>query len=67
MKIKLSFTNRTLADPDPFNHRIGIPCNTGTKDVNVHKTNSFFRLNFQFVSISKRNVSFYSGIAVIES
>jgi hypothetical protein len=33
----------------------------------MHKTNSFFRLNFQFVSISKRNVSFYSGIAVIES
>jgi hypothetical protein len=36
-------------------------------DVNVHKTNSFFRLNFQFISISKRNVWFYSGIAVIES
>jgi hypothetical protein len=37
-----------------------------SSDVNVHKTNSFFRLNFQFVSISKRNVLFYSGIAVIE-
>jgi hypothetical protein len=37
------------------------------RDVNVHKNNWFFRLNFQFVSISKRNFLFYSGIAVIES
>jgi hypothetical protein len=29
-------------------------------DVNVHKTNSFFRPDFQFVSISKRNVIIYS-------
>jgi hypothetical protein len=35
-------------------------------DVNVHKTNSFLRLNFQFVSISKRNVLFYPYITVIE-
>jgi hypothetical protein len=39
---------------------------TGTRDVNVHKTNSFFSRNFQLVSISKRNVLFYSGIAVIK-
>jgi hypothetical protein len=36
------------------------------RDVNVHKTNSFFSLNFQFVSISKQHVLFYSGIAVIK-
>jgi hypothetical protein len=28
----------------------------GASDVNVHKTNSFLRPNFQLVSISKRNV-----------
>jgi hypothetical protein len=42
-------------------------CTVTVRDVNVHKTNSFFRLNFQFVSISKLNVLFYSCIAVIES
>jgi hypothetical protein len=31
-----------------------------TRDVNMHKTNSFFRPNFQFVSISKLNVIIYS-------
>jgi predicted DNA-binding transcriptional regulator len=31
-------------------------------DVNVHKTNSFLRLNFQFVLISKRNVIIYSWL-----
>jgi hypothetical protein len=36
-------------------------------DVNVHKTNSFFKANFQFVSISKRNVVFYSYINLSES
>jgi hypothetical protein len=36
-------------------------------NVNVYKTNSFFRPNLQFVSISKRNVLFYSHIAVIGS
>jgi hypothetical protein len=35
-------------------------------DVNVHETNSFFRPNFQFVSISKRNVLFYPYITMIE-
>jgi hypothetical protein len=30
------------------------------RDVNVHKTNSFFIPDFQFVSISKRNVIIYS-------
>jgi ABC-type Na+ transport system ATPase subunit NatA len=35
-------------------------------DVNLHKTNLFFRLNFQFVSISKRNILFYPYITVIE-
>jgi hypothetical protein len=35
-------------------------------DVNVHKTNLFFRPNFQFVSISKRNVLFYSYITTNE-
>jgi uncharacterized protein (DUF1800 family) len=39
----------------------------GTSDVNVHETNSFFKANFQFVSISKRNVVFYSYIALSES
>jgi hypothetical protein len=38
-----------------------------SSDVNVHKTNSFFKANFQFVSISKRNVVFYSYIALGES
>jgi hypothetical protein len=38
-----------------------------TSDVNVHETNSFFKANFQFVSISKRNVVFYSYIALSES
>jgi hypothetical protein len=31
-----------------------------SRDVNVHKTNSFFIPDFQFVSISKRNVIIYS-------
>jgi hypothetical protein len=33
-----------------------------TSDVNVHKTNSFLRPNFQFVSISKLNVIIYSWL-----
>jgi hypothetical protein len=37
-----------------------------TSDVNVHETNSFFRPNFQFVSISKRNVLFYPYITMNE-
>jgi hypothetical protein len=32
----------------------------------MHKTNSFLRHNFQFVSISKQNVWFYSYVTVIE-
>jgi hypothetical protein len=36
-------------------------------DVNVHETNSLFKANFQFVSISKRNVVFYSHISLRES
>jgi hypothetical protein len=35
-------------------------------DINVHETNSFFRPNFQFVSISKQNVLFYPYINMIE-
>jgi peroxiredoxin family protein len=35
-------------------------------DVNVHKTNSFLRPNFQFILISKRNVLFYPYITMIE-
>jgi hypothetical protein len=35
-------------------------------DVNVNKTNSFLKPNFQFVSMSKRNVLFYPYITVIE-
>jgi hypothetical protein len=31
-----------------------------SREVNVHKTNSFFRPNFQFVSISKQHVIIYS-------
>jgi hypothetical protein len=38
-----------------------------SSDVNVHKTNSFFGPNFQFVSITKRYDLFYSFLAVIES
>jgi hypothetical protein len=37
-----------------------------SSDVNVHKTNSFLKLYFQFVSISKRNVLFYPYITMIE-
>jgi hypothetical protein len=37
-----------------------------TRDVNVHKTNSFFWPTFQFVSISKRNVFIYSWFFVNE-
>jgi hypothetical protein len=37
-----------------------------TSDVNVHKTISFLKLNFQFVSISKRNEFFYPYITMIE-
>jgi hypothetical protein len=36
-------------------------------DANVHKTNSFFKLNFQFVSISQQNKLFYSYITMIET
>jgi hypothetical protein len=36
-------------------------------DVNVHKTNSFFINIFQFVSMSRRNVSFYSYTAVMKN
>jgi hypothetical protein len=36
-------------------------------DVNMHKTNSFLKLNFQFVSISKRNELFYPYITMIET
>jgi hypothetical protein len=35
-------------------------------DVNVHKTNLFFRANFQFISISNRNEMFYAYFIVIE-
>jgi hypothetical protein len=35
-------------------------------DVNVHETNSFFRPNFHFVSILKRNVLFYPYITMNE-
>jgi hypothetical protein len=32
----------------------------------VHKTNSFLDPNFQFVSISKQNETFYASFGVIE-
>jgi hypothetical protein len=35
-------------------------------DVNVHKTKSFLRPKFQFVSISKRNVFFYTLVACLK-
>jgi hypothetical protein len=38
-----------------------------TSDVNVHKTNSFLKLNFQFVPKLKRNVLFYPYITVIKT
>jgi hypothetical protein len=37
-----------------------------TSYVNVHETNLFFGPNFQFVSISKENVLFYSYITMIK-
>jgi hypothetical protein len=37
-----------------------------SRDVNVHKINSFLRPDFQFVSISKRNVIIYSWLVVNE-
>jgi hypothetical protein len=42
-------------------------CVVISSDVNVHETNSFFKANFQFVSISKQNVVFYSYVALSES
>jgi hypothetical protein len=40
--------------------------NQHSSDVNVHKINLFLRPNFQFVSISKQNETFYAYFTVIE-
>jgi hypothetical protein len=37
-----------------------------SSDVNVHKINSFLDPNFQFVSISKQNETFYASFTAIE-
>jgi hypothetical protein len=41
-------------------------CIIKSSDVNVHKTNLFLNPNFQFVSISKQNETFYASFGVIE-
>jgi hypothetical protein len=56
MSCKVRVLNKVQSDR-------GLPSRS---DVNVDKTNSFLMLNFQFVSISKRNVLFYPYITLIK-
>jgi hypothetical protein len=67
-KVVSKYIQNKDTDPDDLKTRIRIRKNIiRDRDVNVHKTNSFLKLNFQFVSISKRNLLFYPYITMIET